>query len=73
MYSEGDLVNAFVAWQSEASSTYFSTYFEAEQKARAATGAPNPTLKGELWYAEAAADQRLFDTQEALGGQLIKP
>lgn len=71
-YATGDLVNLFVAWPSELSSTYFSMYFEAEQEAGAATGAQNLTLKGELWYAVATTDQRLFDIQEALGGQLVQ-
>lgn len=71
-YAKDDVVNVFVAWRSEASSKYFSTYFESSQQARANVSAQGTTLKGELWFALASNDQRLFDIQEALGGQLIK-
>lgn len=72
-YANKDVVNVFVAWRSEASSKYFSMYFESSQKAQADVSAKGLTLKGELWYARASDDQRLFDIQKALGGQLIKP
>jgi uncharacterized RDD family membrane protein YckC len=72
-YPNGDVVTVFVAWPSEVSSTYFSMYFESYMEAKSGTGAQSLTLKGELWYAWASNEQRLFDTQEALGGQLIKP
>jgi hypothetical protein len=67
-YGDGDVVMAFVAWPSELSSTYFSMYFKSYQEA-----STNTFLKGELWFAWASDDQGLFDTQEALGGQLVKP
>jgi hypothetical protein len=72
-YAKDDVVNVFVAWPSEPSSKYFSKYFESSQEARASVSAQGMTLKGELWFARASDDQRLFDIQEALGGQLIKP
>jgi len=72
-YANGDVVMAFVAWPSEVSSTYFSMYFESYMEAKAFSAPQALTLKGELWFAWASDDQRLFDTQEALGGQLIKP
>jgi len=72
-YSEHDWVNGFVAWPSEFSSRYFSLYFERYQSAGDEVGAQSLLLKGKLWFATAPTDQRLFDTQEALGGQLIKP
>jgi hypothetical protein len=72
-YPNGDVVMAFVAWPSEVSSTYFSMYFEPYMEAKASSAPQALTLKGELWFAWASNDQRLFDTQEALGGQLIKP
>ncbi len=72
-YAKDDVVNVFVAWPSEVSSKYFSVYFESSQKALANVSAEGMTLKGELWFARASDDQRLFDIQEALGGQLIEP
>lgn len=72
-YATDDVVNVFVAWPSEASSKYFSLYFESSQKALADVSAEGMTLKGDLWFARASNDQRLFDIQEALGGQLITP
>jgi len=71
-YAKDDVVNVFVAWRSEFSSKYFSMYFESSQEAQADVSAEGMTLKGELWFAWASDDQRLFDIQEALGGQLIK-
>ncbi len=73
IYAKDDLVNMFVAWPSELSSTYFSMYFENYQKAQAGFGSEQLILKGNLWFAVASTDQRLFDIQDALGGQLAEP
>jgi hypothetical protein len=67
-YGTSDVVKAFVAWPSEISSTYFSMYFKSHQEAPT-----NTFLKGELWFAWASDDQGLFDIQDALGGQLVRP
>jgi hypothetical protein len=67
-YGNSDVVNAFVAWPSEISSTYFSMYFKSYQEATT-----NTVLKGGLWFAWASDDQGLFDIQDALGGQLVRP
>ena len=73
IYSEDDRVQGFVAWPSELSSEYFSGYFEHYLEAKAVSAPQTLTLKGQLWFATALTDQRQFDTQETLGGQLIKP
>ena len=72
-YANGDVVTVFVAWPSEISSTYFSMYYEHYMEAKAISAPQALALKGELWFASASDDQRLFDIQEALGGQLIEP
>ena len=72
-YADDDWITGFVAWPSEESSTYFKMYYESSQKAKADVGAQSLTLKGDLWFATAPAEQRLFITQQAIGGQLIKP
>jgi hypothetical protein len=71
-YAEGGVVNAFVAWPSEISREYFSLYSKSAQEARTKTFVEGMTLNGELWFAW-GDDQRLFNIQEALGGQLVEP
>jgi hypothetical protein len=73
IYSENDLINVDVAFPSEASRAYYSSYFPAIKNAQANTNPDRLILTGDLWYAVASTDQRLFDTQAAIGGQLIKP
>lgn len=70
-YAKDDYFSATVAWPSTLSSKYFSIYFPASQKACRDTGCKAVTLKGNLWFAGGAPDeQRLYEVQDALGGQL---
>jgi hypothetical protein len=48
-------------------------YFPSFQEAKTSVSAESLTLEGNLWFATAPTDERLFTTQAALGGQLLEP
>lgn len=72
-YSADDWVQVFMAAPSEPGRAYFSIYFESFQEAKTRASAQSLTLEGDLWFATAPTDERLFTTQVALGGQLLEP
>ena len=72
-YADDDWVQVFMAAPSEFGDVYFSMYFESFQEAKTSVSAQSLTLEGDLWFATAPTDQRLFTTQAALGGRLLEP
>ena len=72
-FARDDSVNVIVASPDYLGHVYFSSYFEASQKALADVSSQQITLKGEFWVATSSDDQRLFEIQDVMGGQLIVP
>ena len=72
-YAAGDWVQVFMAAPSEPGRVYFSMFFDSSMEAKTSVGATSLTLEGDLWFATAPTDQRLFTTQDTLGGQLLEP
>jgi hypothetical protein len=72
-YAADDWLQVFMAAPSEPGRAYYSMYFESSQEAKTSVSATSLTLEGNLWFATAPTDERLFTTQGALGGQLLEP
>lgn len=71
-YSADDWVAFRSAAPSVLGRQYYSAYFNAARDAQASVSTGVVWLEGDHWYANAPVHQRLYTTQDALGGQLLE-